>query len=321
MRSNSYDIFISYAHVDDDPLPGIVKGWVSTFVDGLRKNLARELGRPDAYSLWMDYELRGHEPVKDAIHGQLSTAKTMVLFLSKGYLASSWCMEELDTFAGRLGPDANRIFPVYVSPVDEIPQSLKQLRKYDFWLEEREGPRTLADPQPIPTERDYYQRIRRLARELTEKLKGIPKQTPTTDGLTVFVNGGELDIELLRATAARLKEQGCGYMLPLATLESTDGNSPTSAEEITRDLHDNLESCNAVLVLFRKGPRSQVRQYINGYRKHKTRSDTVPERIHLCQAQTEPENLGIHIPELHVVCTSETYVDECVEWFLRERSP
>ena len=39
------DIFISYAHVDDDPLPGIEKGWVSTFVDALRIDLAREFGR------------------------------------------------------------------------------------------------------------------------------------------------------------------------------------------------------------------------------------------------------------------------------------
>jgi len=230
-------------------------------------------------------------------------------------------MEELDTFAGRLGPDPDRIFPVYVSPVDEIPQSLQQLRKYDFWLEEREGPRTLADPQPIPTERDYYQRIRRLARELTEKLKGIPKQTPTTDGLTVFVNGGELDVELVCKTAARLEEQGCYYVLPVSALGTADDTHPTSAEAITRDLHDNLESCDAVLFLFRKGPCTQVRQYINEYRKHKTRTGSVPERIHLCQIQSEPENLGIHVPELNLVCAGETCLDECVERFLEEVSP
>ena len=33
MASNGPDIFVSYAHVDDDPLPGIQTGWVSTFVD------------------------------------------------------------------------------------------------------------------------------------------------------------------------------------------------------------------------------------------------------------------------------------------------
>jgi hypothetical protein len=55
MPSNGPNIFVSYAHADNDPIPGIESGWISTFMDGLRKNLARELGRPDAYSLWMDY--------------------------------------------------------------------------------------------------------------------------------------------------------------------------------------------------------------------------------------------------------------------------
>ncbi len=320
MPSNGHDIFVSYAHVDDDPMPGIESGWVSTFVDGLRKNLAREMGRPDAFSLWMDYELRGNEPVRDAIHGQISVAKTMVLFLSKGYLASSWCMEEFETFAKRFGQDTDRIFPVYVSPVDEIPQPINKLRKYDFWLEEREGPRTLADPQPIPTEREYYQGIQRLARELSAKLKGITPQTQRTGGLTVFVSAGELDIELVRETADRLKEQGCGYMLPLSALESAEAKPPTSAKEITQDLHNNLESCDAALFILRDGPHAQVRQYINEYRKHKTRTELVPKRIHLCQIQSKPENLGIHIPELHLVCAGDTCLEECVERFLGEVS-
>lgn len=111
-------------------------------------------------------------------------------------------------------------------------------------------------------------------------------------------------------------------MLPLSVLELADGKSPTSSEAITNDLRDNMENCDALLLLYRDGPRAQVRQYINEYRKHRTRKkDTVPDHIHLCQAKSEPENLGINIPELQVVCTSETCVDECVEWFLQEYSP
>jgi hypothetical protein len=37
----------SYAWVDNEPYTGAEVGWVSTFVDGLRKHLARELGRRD----------------------------------------------------------------------------------------------------------------------------------------------------------------------------------------------------------------------------------------------------------------------------------
>jgi hypothetical protein len=320
MPANAYDIFVSYAHVDDDPMPGIENGWVSTFVAGLRKELARELGRPDSYSLWMDYELRGNEPLTSVIHGHLSKTKILLLFLSQGYLASHWCRKELEIFSGQVGAEDGRIFAIYVSPVKEVPLPLKDLPMYDFWVNERDGPRTLGHPQPIPTEREYYQGIRRLARELAEKLRGIISLPQTRNGLTVFVNGGELDIELVRATAVRLQEQDCGYVLPVSALGSEDGTFPTSAEEITRDLHDNLESCDAVLLVYREGPRTQVRQYIKEYRKHKARSKLVPNHINLCHVQAKPVDIGIRIPELHIVCEGDTCLDICVEQFLQEHS-
>ena len=87
-----------------------------------------------------------------------------------------------------------------------------------------------------------------------------------------------------------------------------------------KELHDNLESSDAVLLLYRHGPSAQVRQYIKEYRKHRARSEAVPEHIHLCQAQAEPGDLGIRIPELNVICAGEACVDECVERFLQTRS-
>lgn len=174
MRSNSYDIFVSYAHVDDDPMPGIDRGWVSIFVEGLCKELARELGRRDAFSLWMDYELRGHEPLTTAIRGHLSTAKILVLFLSTGYLASRWCMEELETFAARVSADAGCIFPVFVSPVQEVPEALRDLPMYIFWLDETEGPRTLGHRHGTGVLRSYPPTLPRARREIERHLPKHP---------------------------------------------------------------------------------------------------------------------------------------------------
>ena len=319
MAPNGYDIFVSYAHVDDRKYPGTDKGWVSAFVETLRIDLARELGRQDAYSLWMDYELRGHEPLTRKIHELLSEAKTLVLFLSRGYIASTWCLEELEAFAKRMGAGTDRIFPVYVSPVEqgEIPQPLADLPTYSFWVNEPNGPRTLADPQPIGTEREYYQGIRRLARELAAKLKGIAQPLIPPRGPMVFVNGGEQDLDLIRATAALLAQRGCGYLLPA----SIAGGGPGSTEAIARDLRENMEGCDQVLLVYRDGPRDQVRQYIKEYRKHRARSDEVPDCLHLCQAQPMPGDLGISIPELHLVCAGDTCLDECVDRFLEGHSP
>jgi hypothetical protein len=42
------DIFVSYAFVDNEPLPGMDKGWISAFIDGLKIYLGQKLGRKDA---------------------------------------------------------------------------------------------------------------------------------------------------------------------------------------------------------------------------------------------------------------------------------
>ena len=45
------DIFISYAHVDDETVSETGQGWVTETVKCLKMELARKLGRNDAYSL------------------------------------------------------------------------------------------------------------------------------------------------------------------------------------------------------------------------------------------------------------------------------
>ena len=90
-----YDVFVSYAHIDDEPLPGAEDGWISTFHSHLVKILAQQLGRSDIFSIWIDHRLRGNDPVTEEIQTVLKNSATILLFLSKGYLGSSWCRQEL----------------------------------------------------------------------------------------------------------------------------------------------------------------------------------------------------------------------------------
>ena len=41
MASGRYDLFISYAHVDDMPLPGVKEGWVETLFLSLNVKLRK----------------------------------------------------------------------------------------------------------------------------------------------------------------------------------------------------------------------------------------------------------------------------------------
>jgi hypothetical protein len=164
------DIFISYTPIDDEPLTGADKGWVTTLINGLKTLLRQKLGRADAYSLWMDYELRGHESVTPMIVEQLQNSAILLLILSPGYLVSQRCRYELNTFLTIVGKNAGRVFIV---ERDEVlrPEEFSDLLGYKFWITNDTGkPRTLGVPKPNPEEFEYYQRLNDVACQLTDKL-------------------------------------------------------------------------------------------------------------------------------------------------------
>ena len=318
-----YDIFVSYAHVNDEPPPFVARGWVSTFVDTMKRYLVEELGRRDYLRLWMDYELRGNQSVTPEIHGALAASRVLVLFLSPGYLKSSWCMDELATFVARTRGQGGCIFPVYVSPVGQVPTPLEDLLRYRFWDEDERGrARRLADPQPDPArEPDYYRRQRDLAQDLARTLKALGAGTapaadprPARDGAprssgSVFVNGAQDDLDLVRHTARLLMARGLRCQLPItATL---DFDPATPATEIRRDLEETLEDSEAILFLYRAGPAGQISRIIKDVRKLAVRNPRVPRRIDLCQPQAALDVLGIYDPDLQVIGTPGDCGDSC----------
>jgi hypothetical protein len=76
--AQKYDVFVSYAHVDDSPLPGCTP-WVTTLVECIKNRLGQKLGRDDAYSLWMDHELSGHTPIGHQLIDILRQTATLIL--------------------------------------------------------------------------------------------------------------------------------------------------------------------------------------------------------------------------------------------------
>jgi len=222
------DIFVSYARVDNEPLPGADKGWVTTLINGLTTSLAQNLGRADAYSLWMDFELRENEPIPPEIAKQLENSATLLLILSPGYLASSWCRWELDTFLTKVGKDSGRVFVVERHKM-ELPEELTDLLGYKFWVTDNTGkPRTLAIPKPKYEEFEYYQKLDDLARELSDKLKSLKEPPeresavstqeiapiPTDSHTTIFLAVVSDDLEERRDEVKRYLEQQSVRVLP-----------------------------------------------------------------------------------------------------------
>lgn len=175
-----HDIFISYAHVDDEPEDGTPVGWVTTLVNGLKRKLAQLLGRSDAYDLWMDYELSRHVQITPQIMEALQKTAALVVILSPGYVASDWCHREKENFLNFIKERINagsRVFVVERDKVDKgnRPSEFEGLIGYSFWVQDREGkpPRILGVPQPNPNERRYYDMITDLGYDLADELKRL----------------------------------------------------------------------------------------------------------------------------------------------------
>jgi len=84
-----HDVFVSYAHVDDEPWlespSGAEKppGWVATLVRHLRIALSRKIGRADAFKVWFDQmNLRGNLPTISVVAFSSSRCRRSTTTLS-----------------------------------------------------------------------------------------------------------------------------------------------------------------------------------------------------------------------------------------------
>jgi len=84
-----HDIFISYALVDDEKLPGVDAGWVTTFASALENRLSAAIGRLGRLRPWWDRtQLHENQPLDKQIQQALERTACLVVVLSPGFLKS-----------------------------------------------------------------------------------------------------------------------------------------------------------------------------------------------------------------------------------------
>ncbi|MBK8814001.1 MAG: toll/interleukin-1 receptor domain-containing protein [Methylococcaceae bacterium] len=136
MAEEISDVFISYAHADDEPPFGLTFGWVTIFVDELKKRLRSKLGGNGA-RIWMDYQLAANDKVTDALLNAISQSRTIVLFMSNGYARSEWCQKELGTFLDHNSSHKHKesvfIVELYPTNRENWHPRLQELTPIQFW--------------------------------------------------------------------------------------------------------------------------------------------------------------------------------------------
>ena len=171
-----HDIFISYAQVDDQLLPDMERGWVTTLAAGLKTLLESKLRE---VSVWMDRELALNAPLTPALLDTLRHTAVLIVVMSPGYLKSEWCRRERETFLNLVRERTHgdrRIFIVESDKIerDERPAEFGDILPYRFWVQkdERRPARPLGWPFP-KGEQEYYDQLNFLREQVEAELKSL----------------------------------------------------------------------------------------------------------------------------------------------------
>ena len=93
----TYDIFISYAHLDDRSPFGDDKGWIDLLHERLSVLVSQAVG--SELSIWRDgHNLQGNDVLQGAIGEGITQSLLLVPIISPRYVQSDWCNREMAAF-------------------------------------------------------------------------------------------------------------------------------------------------------------------------------------------------------------------------------
>jgi TIR domain len=151
-----YDVFISYAHPDNEPDPQDFR-WVSALAKHLRILLKQRLG-VDLDVFFDSADIRSNEYV-GRLHEAIRNSAIFVPVVSPGYVAQPATLQELGAFTRSAG-SAERIALIEILPVDRqsYPPQIRNLKTTPFY---RLDPHTSA-PLRLAPDSDRHAYIERL---------------------------------------------------------------------------------------------------------------------------------------------------------------
>lgn len=177
------DIFISYAHIDDQPLTKEQKGWISAFHESLDAFVAQYLGRKP--KIWRDLKLQGNDDFSKELIEKLEKAAVLVTVLSPRYVDSKWCSKEICKFyevvkqnGNHLVASKSRVFKVLKVPVKlekQLPKELQALLGYEFYklAPGSEKPREIRPEFGREAQAEYFTKVADLAYDIKALLETL----------------------------------------------------------------------------------------------------------------------------------------------------
>jgi len=213
------DVFVSYAHVDNERVSGSDRGWIDWFFETFNTKL-RQLCGPKV-QVWRDHKIDGSDVLTPTIEEAVRGTRIFVSVLSPSYLESTWCRTELRLFAEaaealgglRVGTKS-RILKVLKTPVDRSVEAtaepdISDVIGYPFFRQRDNGRHWEYDPQfgQEPRE-EFYRQVYEVALDAKALLGSLLGEQPAQNvlvkptGVVIYVAepGGDMagDTERLR---------------------------------------------------------------------------------------------------------------------------
>jgi len=185
-----YDVFISYAHLDERTPEPDAKGWVSTFHDHLEVGLSKALGHLCEATIWRDPRLDGATLFDREIRERIEQSAVFLALTSPSYFNRDYCRQELACFAqaatasrhGLVVGNRSRLINVrlFNIPPADWPAELAGRSGFPFY--ETESATDRGEPL-APDDKAFRGQLKRLIdclRELLGDLSEEPAVDPTS---------------------------------------------------------------------------------------------------------------------------------------------
>ena len=244
------DIFISYAHIDDEALIEGEKGWITEFHRALEIRLSQLLGeRPN---IWRDSRLDGNHVFSDEIISQFPKVALLVSILTPRYVKSEWCVKEVLEFKKasdrNIGVEINnksRIFKVIKTPVEleQHPKVIQGLLGYDFFRIDKDTNRVKEFSKVFGSENQqlYWSRLNDIAHDIADLLKEMKSSESIhnitkEEGPKVYLAESSFDQKEHRDSIKRWLMDNNYTVLP-------NHNLPLVVDEYTDEVTTTMSEC------------------------------------------------------------------------------
>jgi hypothetical protein len=264
-------VFISYAHLDDEPLPLSSKGWVSNFDETLKNLLSQKIG--EKAHVWRDTRMQRSAIFDEEIFNELVQSLTLVSVVTPRYIKSDYCLEELKKFCEIKAPigSKSRVFKVVKTLVefDEMPELFRRINGFDYFkIDDKDNiPREFALDFGSEWAANFLLKTSDLAYEIAQILKLIRQEIKEAPAVSqnlpsIYLAKTSSDFQKDHDNIRRdLLERGYQVWPP------SDAVEPQTTEEYKRFVRENLQKCGLSVHLIGKNygerPEDGEQSYIH----------------------------------------------------------